>query len=87
MPATVCEISLDDEQLLYQAAVDSEFRAELVNGSCGFGMDSRNLLLPDLVEQQDQAVLKIWSEGLVAMQCASTCSYGPITIVCDGTTK
>lgn len=87
MPATVCEISLHDEQLLYQATVDSEFRAELVNDVCGFGMDSKNLLLPDLVEQQDQAMLKIWSEGLLAMQCQSTCSSGPVTIVCDGTTK
>ncbi|HEY4035260.1 MAG TPA: cinnamycin family lantibiotic [Ktedonobacteraceae bacterium] len=89
MLATI-ERSLDREQLLYQAAVDNDFRAELLNNTSVFGMDHYTLFLPDSVEQQDQASLKFWTESIAAGEvyaCASTCSYGPITAVCDGTTK
>jgi hypothetical protein len=77
------------EQLLYQATVDNEFRVELLNDTSVFGIH-HTLSLPDSVEQQDQASLKLWTEGLAAgdvYDCTSTCSYGPITAVCDGTTK
>jgi len=90
MIATVSKNSINHETLLYQAVVDHEFRAELVDTPNAFGMDHSALLLPDAVEQQDQASLKLWSEGLANVDvydCASTCSYGPITAVCDGTTK
>lgn len=87
MPATVCEVSLDWDQILYQAVVDSDFRAGLVNDPRSFGLDHSVLSLPDPVAQLDQAPLKLWSEGLAAMACQSTCSSGPITVVCDGTTK
>ncbi|MGH2507259.1 MAG: cinnamycin family lantibiotic [Ktedonobacteraceae bacterium] len=87
MPATLCDISLEIEQLMYQAAADSAFRANLANDPEIFGTASRNLLLPDSVEQHEQTELRIWSEGITAMRCSSTCSQGPFTVVCDGSTK
>lgn len=87
MPATLCNISLEIEQLMYQAAVDLEFRGQLVNDPEVFGTASRNLFLPDPVEQHTQTELRLWSDGIAAMACASTCSQGPVTIICDGSTK
>lgn len=87
MPATLCDISLEIEQLMYQAAVDRGFRAELVHTPAMFGSVSKNLFLPDSVEQHDQTELRMWSEGITAMGCSATCSSGPMTIVCDGSTK
>jgi hypothetical protein len=87
MSTAVCERSVDCEQLLYQAAVDNEFRTELLNDPRVFGMDLNNLFLPDSVEQQDQTALKLWSESIAVFQCSSSCSAGPITVVCDGGTK
>lgn len=87
MSTTVCECPVDCEQLLYQTAVDNEFRTELLNGPSIFGIDLNNLFLPDSVEQQDQTSLKLWSESIAAFRCASSCSAGPMTIVCDGGTK
>jgi hypothetical protein len=76
--------------MVYQAVVDHEFRASLMDTSRAFGIDRAALLLPDPVERQEQESLKIWSQGLAALDvydCVSTCSWGPITAVCDGTTK
>jgi hypothetical protein len=76
--------------MLYQAAVDHEFRTELLDTPATFGMAHDAFVLPDAVERQEQESLKIWSEGLAAVDvydCTSTCSYGPITAICDGTTK
>lgn len=87
MPATLCDISLEIEQLMYQAAADRGFRAELVNAPAMFGTASKNMFLPDSVEQHDQTELRIWSEGITAMACGATCSAGPMTILCDGSTK
>jgi len=90
MIATVSRKSISSETMLYQAVVDHEFRAELVDTPNAFGMDDGTLLLPDAVERQEQESLKIWSEGLAAVDvynCTNTCSFGPITAVCDGTTK
>lgn len=90
MVATVSKSSVSSETILYQAVVDHEFRAELVNTPDAFGMSHSTLLLPDAVEQQDQASLKLWSEGLAAVEvydCVTSCSFGPITAVCDGETK
>ena len=89
MFATVTRSSLDYEQLLYQSAVDNEFRTALLDNPAIFAMQLDNWSLPTSVEPQDQASLEQWNEGIVAMasDCASTCSFGPFTIVCDGTTK
>lgn len=90
MVATISKSFASSETILYQAAVDHEFRAELLHTPDAFGMDHSSLSLPDAVEQQDQTSLKLWSEGLAAVDvynCASTCSAGIVTVVCDGTTK
>lgn len=90
MIATISKNSVNTETMLYQAAVDHEFRAKLMETSSVFGMDHDTFLLPDAVERQEQESLKIWSEGLAAIDvydCVSTCSWGPVTAVCDGTTK
>lgn len=90
MIATMSRSSVDTETMLYQAVVDHEFRARLMDTSSAFGIHPATFLLPDAVEQQEQESLKIWSEGLAAIDvydCVSTCSWGPITAVCDGMTK
>jgi hypothetical protein len=90
MIATISRSSVDTETMLYQAVVDHEFRARFTDTPGGFGVDHDAIVLPDAVERQEQESLKIWSEGLAALDvydCVSTCSWGPITAVCDGTTK
>jgi hypothetical protein len=87
MTTTLCKRPLNDEQVLYQAAVDSEFRTAVLDAPTEFGLDHR---MPDSVEQQDQATLKFWTDAMESVEvyaCASTCTSGPITIICDGTTK
>jgi hypothetical protein len=71
-----------------QAVVDSEFRTELLADPAAFGMSGSSLPAP--IEQPDQESLDFWTEGVAAMEiyaCRSTCSFGPMTVVCDGTTK
>jgi len=90
MIATVSKNSISPETMLYQAVVDHEFRTELMDTPSAFGMDHDTFSLPDAVERQEQESLKIWSEGLAAVDvynCSATCSYGPVTVVCDGSTK
>lgn len=74
--------------MLRQAAADSEFRAELLRNPESFGASAE--AVPASVEPQDAESLAFWTEGVAAMDvyaCASTCSFGPFTIICDGTTK
>jgi len=88
--ATISSSSVDTETILYQAVVDHEFRTRFMDTPESFGIDRDTVVLPDAVERQEQESLKIWSEGLAALDvydCVSTCSWGPITAVCDGTTK
>jgi hypothetical protein len=71
-----------------QAVVDSEFRTELIADPDAFGISASSL--PATVEQPDQESLDFWTEGIAAMEvyaCSTTCSFGPITALCDGTTK
>lgn len=78
------------EQILYQATTDSRFRTELLNDPRAFGLSRQDFFLPDMVEQRDQSLQNLWSEGIAAIEvygCASTCSFGPFTFVCDGSTK
>ncbi|MGH8899475.1 MAG: cinnamycin family lantibiotic [Egibacteraceae bacterium] len=89
MLATLPEVSLDAEleELLYHSVVDAEFRAELLGNPNDFGV-GYDLFLPDQVEPQDQALLDVASiAAMDVYACASTCSFGPFTVVCDGTTK
>ena len=73
---------------MLQAVVDSEFRTELAADPAAFGVTASSLPAP--VEQPDQESLDFWTEGVAAMEiyaCQTSCSWGPITALCDGTTK
>ncbi|GAA3966644.1 hypothetical protein GCM10023085_56390 [Actinomadura viridis] len=74
--------------ILRHAAADAEFRDELLTSPEFFGISAGTV--PASVEQQDAESLGYWTEGVAAVDayaCASTCSSGPLTILCDGTTK
>lgn len=74
--------------ILHQATVDAEFRAMVLNNPEVFGIAPGNL--PDLVEQPEQESLDFWTEGVAAMEvyaCITSCSFGPVTKLCDGSTK
>ena len=76
------------DTLTLQAVVDSEFRTELLADPTAFGLSPAALPVP--VEQPDRESLDFWTEGVAAMEiyaCQTSCSWGPITAVCDGTTK
>lgn len=90
MTTTLCKKSFSAEQVLYQATVDNEFRTAVLDTPTSFGLDRDTLHLPDSVEPQDQASLKFWTEAMESVEvyaCANTCTMGPFTIMCDGTTK
>jgi hypothetical protein len=90
MPTLVCEKVSELEELLYLSAVDHTFRTNLLDDPGAFGLERENVSLPDAVERQDQESLNVWIQGLEAVEvynCTSTCSYGPVTILCDGSTK
>ncbi|WP_026413721.1 cinnamycin family lantibiotic [Actinomadura oligospora] len=72
--------------ILRHAAADADFRSELLERPTDFGVTA----VPAGVEQPDAEQLGYWTEGVAAVDiyaCSSTCSFGPFTIVCDGTTK
>lgn len=87
MSATLREMPVDVEGLLYQSVVDEELRAQLVADPGLFGVSEPSLLLPTPVEPQDETLLDLASGADFVARCGSTCSAGPFTIVCDGTTK
>jgi hypothetical protein len=74
---------VDEDDVLYQAVVDEEFRDRLLAESGA----ARLLVLPDPVAARNRAFLDLVSGAEFTAQCRSTCSDGPITIICDGTTK
>jgi hypothetical protein len=75
---TILAISPSElEQMLYQSVVDDEFRAD-------FGSD---VAWPEPVEAQEQSTLDVALAGVDAYMCSTTCSSGPFTLVCDGSTK
>ncbi|WP_067451807.1 cinnamycin family lantibiotic [Actinomadura macra] len=74
--------------ILRHAAADADFRTELLAGAGRYGVSAATV--PAAVEQQDTASLSYWTEGIAAVDayaCASTCSSGPFTFACDGSTK
>ena len=87
MAATLCEMPVDLEDLLYQSVVDEQFRLQLLSDPGLFGLTEPSLLLPIAVEPQDESLLDLASGASFMAQCNSTCSRGPFTVVCDGTTK
>ena len=77
---TLDDTCADLEQMLYQSVVDAEFRADLPASAAG-------LTWPQAVEPQERALLDVALAGVDAYQCSTTCSSGPFTLVCDGSTK
>ncbi|WP_017718744.1 cinnamycin family lantibiotic [Kamptonema formosum] len=80
------------EQLFQKAAIDADFRDEILANPEAFGIPAgAELALPAAVEKQDQSVFELLDDALgelnIAVACRATCSFGPFTIVCDGTTK
>ncbi|MBW4496784.1 MAG: cinnamycin family lantibiotic [Oscillatoria princeps RMCB-10] len=80
------------EQLFQQAAIDADFRDELLANPEAFGIPAgAELALPAAVEKQSQSVFELLDDALgelnIVAQCGATCSVGVITIVCDGATK
>ncbi|WP_414583111.1 cinnamycin family lantibiotic [Scytonema sp. PCC 10023] len=80
------------EQLLHKAAIDADFREELLASPEAFGIPAdTELVLPTSVEKQDRSFVNLFNDALgelnIVAQCASTCSFGPYTVICDGTTK
>jgi hypothetical protein len=72
------------------AAVDTEFRAELAGNPDAYGVSPEALAQLGTVAQPDQETLDLWTEGVAAMEvyaCITSCSFGPVTAVCDGTSK
>jgi hypothetical protein len=80
------------EQLLNRAAVDADFREKLLSNPEAFDVSTDiKLTIPASVERQDESSMNLFNDALgelnIVAQCASTCSFGPYTVVCDGTTK
>lgn len=82
MFTTLSESPLDLDELLYLSAVDEEFRAMILTDPEGFGHQ-----LPEPVEPQDRGLLELGMSALDVYACVSSCSSGPFTIICDGSTK
>jgi len=77
-------------RLLHQAAIDPDFRAELEASPGAFGAADDPFELPVSVQRQDDTFREALGDGMGAADifaCISTCSNGPITIVCEGNTK
>jgi hypothetical protein len=87
MSATLCETPVDLDDVLYRSVVDEELRALLLTDPGLFGLEEPSLLLPSPVEPQDESLLDLASGADFMARCGSTCSAGPFTVVCDGTTK
>jgi len=80
------------EQLFQMAAIDAEFSNELQNHPEMFGINADMVSsVPMSVEKQDQSFVELLNDALgqldIMVACATTCSWGPITAICDGTTK
>lgn len=79
------------EQLLQQASFDAEFRSELLENPEAFGVPADiELVVPTSVEKQDESLFEMFDDALGELNivaCAYTCSFGPMTIMCDGGTK
>jgi hypothetical protein len=84
------EVTVPDEvldEVLYQATVDEEFRERLLRDPRFFGVGDWRIELPVPVEPLDRSLLDLASGAQFTAQCQTTCSSGPLTIICDGTTK
>jgi hypothetical protein len=80
------------EQLFQMAAIDAEFSNQLQTHPEMFGINAEIVSsVPQSVEKQDESFVELLNDALgqldIMVACATTCSYGPVTAVCDGTTK
>ena len=87
MSATLPEMRIDLDDVCYQSVVDDEFRAQLLADPSLLGLDGLNITVPAPVEPQDSTGLDLVAGDYYITMCSSTCSQGPFTLVCDGTTK
>jgi hypothetical protein len=87
MSATLHETPVDLDEILYQSVVDEEFRTQLIADPSLLGLGGQSFALPTPVEPQDTAGLDLTAGDYYITMCVSTCSRGPFTIACDGTTK
>jgi hypothetical protein len=78
---------VDLDELRYQCVVDEEFRALVLADPGAFGITDPSFVVPTAVARQDRTMLDLASGAVFASQCISTCTGGPFTIICDGTTK
>jgi hypothetical protein len=72
---------------MYTSVVDEEFREQVLADPGSFGVVEPSPALPEAVASQDRTFLDLVSGIEFTAQCKSTCSEGPLTIICDGTTK
>jgi hypothetical protein len=84
---TLTDARVDLNDVLYQSVVDEEFRELVLEDPGSFGLLDPPSALPDAVAAQDRTFLDLVSGIEFTAQCKSTCSEGPLTIICDGTTK
>ena len=89
MSATLTDVRMNGhlDDVLYQSVVDEEFRELLLADPASFGFTESRPRLPEAIEAQDRTALDLVSGIEFSAQCKSTCSDGPLTIICDGTTK
>ena len=60
----------------------------MCSSDLAFGVSADTV--PVSVEALDEESLGFWTEGVAAVEvyaCATSCSAGPFTVVCDGGTK
>jgi hypothetical protein len=70
------------ETMMHLATVDAEFRALLIET----GVTD----LPAEIDELDTSGLDTWTAATIGRDiyaCGSTCSFGPLTFYCDGTSK
>lgn len=79
---------MSPSMVLRHAAADADVRAEVLAAPEAFGVSPDTV--PVSVEPLDEESLGFWTEGVAAVEvyaCATSCSFGPFTVVCDGGTK
>jgi len=84
--------TISADRLLLRTVTDSDFRNSFLDNPENFGFTADIEGLPMPVTKQDLSFVE-WvndASSLSALEvsaCRSTCTRGPLTIICDGTTK
>lgn len=87
MSTFVTDRPVDLDDLYLQTVVDDELRDQVIADPGAFGVSDPSLGLPTPIAAQDRSILDLASGSFFASMCASTCTKGVFTFVCDGTTK